>query len=86
MPMGELRAKEALRVASDWLNMSDAPGKDGAIDGIANAIPLVMMGEIEAENLDDLAASVLRCSSSSGSTDVQAAVNAAFAFVKSKSN
>lgn len=84
MPLGELKSKEALRMASDWLTMSDVPGKDDALEGIANVIPLIMIGEVDAEDVDDLAASVLRYAPSNGSADVVAAVNGAFAFAKSK--
>lgn len=86
MPMGERNAKEALAMASDWLTMSDAPGKADALDGIANIIPLVMIGEIDPEDIDDLAASVLRHAPSPEAADVESAVNAAFAFAKSRSN
>ena len=83
MPFGELQARHALREASDWLTMSDAPGKAGALDGIANTIPLLMIGEIEPKDIDDLAASVLR--NASADADVEAALKAAFDFAKSQS-
>lgn len=55
MPLTVLEAKEALREANDWLVVSDPPGSAAAREGIATVIPLVMMGEVEPRDLDDLA-------------------------------
>lgn len=58
MPLNEYEAKEALRVATDWLTETDPPGAAAAREGIANVIPLFMMGAVEARDLDDLASIV----------------------------
>lgn len=58
MPLSEYDAKEALRAATDWLVVADPPGGAAAREGISNVIPLVMMGAITANDLDDLAAIV----------------------------
>jgi hypothetical protein len=57
MPLSEYDTKEALRYATDWLIASELPGSAAAREGIAS-IPLVMMGLIEPDDLDDLAAIV----------------------------
>jgi hypothetical protein len=44
MPLSEYDAKEALRAATDWLVASELPGSVAAREGIADTIPLVMMG------------------------------------------
>lgn len=87
MALGELKTKEALRIAADWLFSSDLPGAAAAREGIANVIPLVMMGEITPLDLDDLALNVEEQAQSmreAGVTQphVQAAVKAAFDHVK----
>ena len=58
MPLSEYDTKEALRAATDWLVASELPGSAAAREGIADAIPLVMMGMVEPDDLDDLAAIV----------------------------
>jgi hypothetical protein len=58
MPLSEYDTKEALRAATDWLVASELPGSAGAREGIADTIPLVMMGQVEPSDLDDLAAIV----------------------------
>lgn len=58
MPLNEYQSKEALRVATDWLTETDPPGGAAAREGIANVIPLLMMGAVEARDLDDLASIV----------------------------
>jgi hypothetical protein len=58
MPLSEYDIKEALRAAADWLVASELPGSAAAREGIADTIPLVMMGEVEPDDLDDLAAIV----------------------------
>jgi hypothetical protein len=58
MPLSEYDSKEALRVAADWLTASELPGSAAALEGIADTIPLVMMGMVELNDLDDLAAIV----------------------------
>jgi hypothetical protein len=58
MPLSEYDAKEALRAAADWLGASDLPGSAAAREGIADTIPLVMMGLVEPKDLDELAAIV----------------------------
>ena len=55
MPLSERAIKEALRDANDWLVASELPGCDAAREGIAETIPLVMMGDVEPDGLDDLA-------------------------------
>jgi hypothetical protein len=58
MSLGEHDTKEALRVATDWLVASELPGSAAAREGIADTIPLVMMGLLEPDDLDHLAAIV----------------------------
>jgi hypothetical protein len=58
MPLTEYESKEALRVAADWLTASELPGSAAALEGIADTIPLVMMGMVQLNDLDDLAAIV----------------------------
>lgn len=58
MALDELRIKEALRMAADWLTAADPPGAAAAREGIANVIPLVIMGEVSPADIDDLAAIV----------------------------
>ncbi len=58
MPFSEYDSKEALRQAADWLTASELPGRAAALEGIADTIPLVMMGMVEFNDLDDLAAIV----------------------------
>jgi hypothetical protein len=58
MPLSEYDTKEALRDATDWLVASELPGGAAAREGIADTIPLVMMGTVEPDDLDDLAAIV----------------------------
>ena len=58
MSLSEYDTKEALRAATDWLGASELPGSAAAREGIADTIPLVMMGLIEPSDLDDLAAIV----------------------------
>jgi hypothetical protein len=58
MPLSEYDIKEALRAATDWLVASELPGSAAAREGIADTIPLVIMGEIEPNDLDGLAAIV----------------------------
>ena len=58
MPLSDHDIKEALRAATDWLVASELPGSAAAREGIADTIPLVMMGLLEADDLDHLAAVV----------------------------
>jgi hypothetical protein len=58
MPLSEYDTKEALRAATDWLVGSELPGSAAAREGIADTVPLVMMGLVEPDDLDDLAAIV----------------------------
>src|SRR5215472_3473990 len=58
MPLSEHDTKEALRAATDWLGASELPGSAAAREGIADRIPLVMMGLVEPDDWDDLAAIV----------------------------
>ncbi len=58
MALSEYASKEALRLATDWLVTADPPGGAAAREGIANVIPLVMMGAIAPSDLDDLASIV----------------------------
>src|SRR6516162_6488425 len=58
MPLSEYDTKEALRAATDWLEASELPGSAAAREGIADTVPLVMMGLVEPDDLDDLAAIV----------------------------
>jgi hypothetical protein len=55
MPLNEYETKEALRAAADWLVASELPGSAAAREGIADTIPLVMMGIVEPVDLNDLA-------------------------------
>jgi hypothetical protein len=92
MPLSEYDSKEALRAATDWLVASELPGSAAAREGIADTIPLVMMGMVEPDDLDDLAAIVEehgRAVHDAGTrADVQRAqlkeaVTAAFDYVRS---
>jgi hypothetical protein len=92
MPLTEFEAKEALRAATDWLVESDPPGSAAAREGIANVIPLVMMGMITASDLDDLASIVEENGQSvrdpnvpleTHRAELKEAVKAAFEHVKS---
>jgi hypothetical protein len=92
MPLSEYDAKEALRAATDWLVVSDPPGGAAAREGISNVIPLVMMGAITPNDLDDLAAIVEESGQGMRDADVsdethraqlKEAVRAAFEHVKS---
>jgi hypothetical protein len=58
LPLSEYDTKEALRAATDWLVASELPGRAAAREGIGDTIPLVMMGLVEPDDLDDLAAIV----------------------------
>jgi hypothetical protein len=58
MPLSESEVKEALRIVTDWLSASELPGSAAAREGVADTIPLVMMGLVEPDDLDDLAALV----------------------------
>jgi len=58
MPLSEHDVKEALRIVTDWLAASELPGSAAAREGVADTIPLVMMGLIEPHDLDDLASIV----------------------------
>lgn len=83
MALGELKTKEALRIAADWLFTSGLPGAYAAREGIANVIPLVMMGEVSPHDLDDLASIVEEQGQSMlepgvTQTQLQEAVRAAF--------
>jgi hypothetical protein len=92
MPLTELESKEALRTAADWLMLSDRPGSAGAREGIAGVIPLVMMGIVTPQDLDELASLVEDNGMSAHEPDVtpeehraqlHEAVTAAFAHVRS---
>jgi hypothetical protein len=92
MPLSEYDIKEALRAAADWLVASELPGSAAAREGIADTIPLVIMGEVEPNDLDDLAAIVEEhgrtVHDAATPEDVQRAqlkeaVKAAFAYVRS---
>jgi hypothetical protein len=89
MSLGEHDTKEALRVATDWLVASELPGSAAARGGIADTIPLVMMGLLEPDDLDHLAAIVEeRVHDAATPEDVQRAqlkeaVKAAFDYVRS---
>lgn len=92
MPLTEFESKEALRAATDWLVVSDLPGSAAAREGIANVIPMVMMGVVEFRDLDELASSVEESGQATRDPDVplethqaqlKEAVNAAFEHVKS---
>ncbi|MBV8151250.1 MAG: hypothetical protein JO101_00445 [Candidatus Eremiobacteraeota bacterium] len=85
MPLTELQAKEALRAATDWLFRNDPPGAFGAREGIANVIPLISFGEVQATDLDDLAAAVEKYADAASEEEraqLKAAVKAAFDHVK----
>ncbi len=58
MPLSEYDTKEALRDATDWLAASGLPGSAAAREGISDTIPLIMMGVLEPDDLDALAAIV----------------------------
>ena len=92
MPLSEYDNKEALRDATDWLVASELPGSAAAREGVADTIPLVMMGLVEPDDLDDLAAIVEEhgraVHDSATPEDVQhaqlkEAVKAAFDYVRS---
>jgi hypothetical protein len=94
MPLTEFESKEALRAATDWLVVSDPPGGAAAREGIANVIPLVMMGALTPSDLDDLASIVEENGESMRDPDVslethraqlKEAVKAAFDHVRSMS-
>ncbi len=94
MPLTEYESKEALRAATDWLVVSDPPGGVAAREGISNVIPLVMMGAITPQDLDELASIVEDSGQSLRDPDVplethraqlKAAVKAAFEHVRSQS-
>ncbi len=91
MPLTEFESKEALRKATDWLKVSDLPGSTAACEGIANVIPLVIMGEITPGDLDELASIIEGQGQSFRDTNVPAelhvqqlkeAISAAFDHVK----
>ena len=93
MPLNEYETKEALRAATDWLTASDPPGAAAAREGIANVIPLVMMGAVTPNDLDDLASIVEENGADSDDSGVPLethrsqlhdAVTAAFDHVKSQ--
>jgi hypothetical protein len=88
LPLSEYDTKEALRAATDWLGASELPGSAAAREGIADTIPLVMMGLVEPDDLDDLAAIVEKHGRAATPEDVQRAqlkeaVKAAFDYVRS---
>jgi hypothetical protein len=56
--LNEYETRDALRTATDWLAQADLPGAAAAQEGIANVIPLVMMGAVAPRDLDDLASIV----------------------------
>lgn len=58
MPLTEFECKNALRKATDWLMVSDLPGSEAAREGIATVIPLVAMGELAPQDLDELASTI----------------------------
>lgn len=58
MSLTERDSKEALRIAADWLLASELPGSAAAREGIADTIPLVMMGMVAPDDLNHLAAIV----------------------------
>jgi hypothetical protein len=88
MPLTEFDAKEALRGATDWLATSSAPGAADAQEGIANTIPLIMMGTVIPQDLDELSALVEESSRTPGEPDsvrrvqLKEAVTAAFDHVR----
>jgi hypothetical protein len=92
MPLSEYDTKEALRAATDWLVGSALPGSAAARECIADTVPLVMMGLVEPDDLDDLAAIVEKhgraVDDAATPEDVQRAqlkqaVKAAFDYVRS---
>ncbi len=92
MALTEFESKEALRAATDWLVESDPPGSAAAREGIANVIPLVMMGIVMPSDLDELASIVEENGEPMHDPDVplethraqlKEAVKAAFEHVKS---
>ena len=91
MPLSEYDTKEALRAATDWLVASELPGSAAAREGIADTIPLVTMGLVEPDDLDDLGAIIEEhgraVRDAAASEDVQRAqlkeaVKAAFDYVR----
>lgn len=58
MPLSDHETKEALRAAADWLGESELPGSAAAREGIADIIPLLLIGAVEPDDLDALAAIV----------------------------
>ena len=92
MPLTEFEAKEALRAAIDWLATASVPGAADAQEGIANTIPLIMMGTVSPQDLDELAALVEESSGTPGEPDgvrrvqLKEAVTAAFDHVRSLSS
>jgi hypothetical protein len=91
MPFSEHDSKEALRAAADWLVASELPGSAAPREGIADTIPLVMMGMVEPDDLDDLAAIVEEHGRAAHdattrrtcSAQLKLAVKAAFDYVRS---
>lgn len=89
MALSELKAKEALRIATDWLAVSALPGSGAAQDGIAATIPLVIMGETTPRDLEDLASIVEQNAQPSDETQraaLREAVQAAFDHVRASSS
>jgi hypothetical protein len=92
MPLTEFEVKEALRAATDWLMTSSVPGAADAHEGVANTIPLIMMGTVAPQDLDELAALVENFSQTPGEPDgvrrvqLKEAVTAAFDHVRSLSS
>src|SRR5262249_24176419 len=93
MPLSEYDTKETLRAATDWLGASELAGSAAAREGIADTVPLVMMGLVEPDDLDDLAAVVEKhgraVHDAATPEDVQRAqlkeaVKAAFDYVRSR--
>ena len=88
MALSELKAKEALRIATDWLAVSALPGSAAAQDGIAATIPLVVMGDVTPRDLDELASIVEQNAQPSSETQRDAlheAVRGAFDHVRASS-
>ena len=83
MALNELQTKEALRVANDWLIITAPPGAAAAQEGIANTIPLIMMGIEAPKDLDELAAIVEEYARPKDDPDLHDAIVAAFVQVKS---
>ena len=79
MPLNEFQAKEALRVANDWLVVNAPAGAAAAQEGIANTIPLISMGIEAPKDLDDLAAIVEEYARPKDDPHLHEAVTAAFA-------